>query len=241
MNSMKVDILAFAAHPDDIEISCGGTIRKHIDLGKKIAIVDFTKGELGTRGTAVTRMEESALSSEILGIHDRVNLGFRDGFFVHDESHLLEIVKMVRKYQPEIVLANTPKDRHPDHGRASGIISNACFLSGLMKIKTTLNGEEQERWRPRAVYHYIQDYYMQPDFVVDVTGYEEIKLKALKAFKTQFYDPQSDEPETPISGDDFFEFILARMREYGRPIGAEFAEGFVADRLVGINSFDDLI
>lgn len=238
---MKVDILAFAAHPDDIEISCGATIRKHIDAGKKIAIVDFTRGELGTRGTAATRMKESAASSKVLGIHDRVNLGFRDGFFVHDEFHLLETVKMIRKYQPEIVLANTPKDRHPDHGRASGIVSNACFLSGLIKVKTSLNGKEQEKWRPKAVYHYIQDYYMQPDFVVDVTGYEQQKLEALKAFKTQFYDPTSDEPETPISGNDFFEVIIARMRELGRPIGAEFAEGFVADRFIGVQSFDDLI
>lgn len=238
---MKVDILAFAAHPDDIEICCAATICKHIDSGKKVAVVDLTRGELGTRGTAETRLEESAKSSEILGIHDRVNLGFRDGFFLHDEAHLLEIVKMIRKYQPKIVLTNAPTDRHPDHGRAGKLVADACFLAGLPKIETSLDGISQIAWRPKAVYQYIQDYYLKPDFVVDVTGYEDRKLEALKAFKTQFFDPTSKEPSTPISGEDFFDFVFARMKEMGRPIGAKYAEGFISTRFIGVNSFDDLV
>ncbi len=238
---MKTDILAFAAHPDDIEISCGATICKHVDEGKKVVIVDFTKGELGTRGSGDLRMKESAEASGIMGIHGRENLGFRDGFFTHDEKHLMEVIKMIRKYQPEIVLANTPSDRHPDHGRASKLVSDACFLSGLVKVETSVSGIMQEKWRPRAVYYYIQDYYMEPDFVVDVTDYTEKKFEVLKAFGSQFYDPKSTEPETPISGDDFFEFIQARMKDTGRQSGVKYGEGFVTDRQIGIRSFDDLI
>jgi bacillithiol biosynthesis deacetylase BshB1 len=170
-----------------------------------------------------------------------VNLGFRDGFFTHDEAHLLAIVRMIRKYQPEIVLCNAISDRHPDHGKAGKLIADACFLSGLKKIETSLNGEVQTHWRPKAVYHYIQDYYLKPDFVVDVTGFEQKKIESIKAFKTQFYDPASAEPKTPISGEDFFEFLLGRMKEYGRPIGVEYAEGFTSSRYVGVNRLDDLI
>lgn len=238
---MKVDILAFAAHPDDIEICCAATICKHIHEGKKVAIVDLTRGELGTRGSGEIRLEESAVSSKIMGVHDRVNLGFRDGFFVHDEAHLLEIIQMIRKYQPKIVLANAPTDRHPDHGKAGKLVTDACFLSGLPKIQTSLDGEAQTAWRPKVVYQYIQDYYLKPDFVVDVTGFEKQKIEALKAFKTQFFDPASKEPATPISGEDFFDFVLARMKEMGRPIGAKYGEGFITTRFVGVESFDDLI
>jgi bacillithiol biosynthesis deacetylase BshB1 len=238
---MKVDILALAAHPDDVEISCSATILKHISLGKKVAIVDLTQGELGTRGSAEERLIEAQVSAKLLGLSDRVNLGFRDGFFTHDEAHLLEIVRMIRKYQPEIVLCNAISDRHPDHGKAGKLIADACFLSGLKKIETTLDGEVQTHWRPKAVYHYIQDYYLKPDFVVDVTGFEQKKIESIKAFKTQFYDPASAEPKTPISGEDFFEFLLGRMKEYGRPIGVEYAEGFTSSRYVGVNRLDDLI
>lgn len=238
---MKVDILAFAAHPDDVEISCAATIAKHIALGKKIAFVDLTQGELGTRGNAQIRLQESAASSAILGIHARENLGFRDGFFVHDEQHLLKVINMIRKYQPEIVLCNSPTDRHPDHGKAGKLVADACFLSGLPKVVTHLDNHSQKAWRPKACYHYIQDYYIQPDFVVDVTGYEHIKLEAIKAFKTQFFDPESNEPETPIARKDFFDFLLGRMKEMGRPIGAEYGEGFVSARFIGVNALDDLI
>jgi bacillithiol biosynthesis deacetylase BshB1 len=238
---MKVDILALAAHPDDVEISCSATILKHIALGKKVAIVDLTQGELGTRGSAEERLIESQTSAKLLGLTDRVNLGFRDGFFTHDEAHLLEIVRMIRKYQPEIVLCNAISDRHPDHGKAGKLIADACFLSGLKKIETTLDGEVQTHWRPKAVYHYIQDYYLKPDFVVDVTGFEQKKIESIKAFKTQFYDPSSAEPKTPISGEDFFEFLLGRMKEYGRPIGVEYAEGFTSSRYIGVNRLDDLL
>lgn len=238
---MKVDILAFAAHPDDIELCCSATLCKHVDLGQKVAIVDLTRGELGTRGTAETRMVESAASSEILGIHYRENLGFRDGFFTHDETHLLELVKMLRKYQPDVVLCNAPSDRHPDHGRAGKLAADACFLSGLPKIQTTQDGEEQKAWRPKAVYHYIQDYFIHPDFVIDVTDYIDKKVESIKAFKTQFYDPESKEPTTPISGEDFFDYLLGRMKEMGRPIGAKYAEGFLKTRYLGVKEFGDLV
>lgn len=238
---MKVDILAFAAHPDDIEISCGATICKHVDLGKRVAIVDFTRGELGTRGSGELRLQEAEKASQIMGIHARENLGFRDGFFVHDEAHILEIVKMIRKYQPEIILANTPKDRHPDHGRASKMVSEACFLSGLARIETNIDGESQERWRPKALYYYIQDLYQEADFAVDVSDYMDKKIEVLHAFSSQFHDPNSKEPQTPISGDDFFEFIKARMKDAGRSIGVKYAEGFIAQRLVGVESLDKMM
>jgi N-acetylglucosamine malate deacetylase 1 len=238
---MKVDILAFAAHPDDVEISCSATIAKQISLGNRVAIVDFTRGELGTRGTAETRASESLEASKILGIHARENLGFRDGFFVNDEEHLLKLIEMIRKYQPEIVLCNSPSDRHPDHGRAGKLVLDACFYAGLPKISTRIEGATQLAWRPKACYQYIQDYYLNPDFVVDVTGFEQVKIAVVKAFKTQFYDPNSSEPETPIARKDFFDFLLGRMKEMGRPIGAEFAEGFIAPRFIGVDRLERLI
>lgn len=238
---MKVDILAFAAHPDDIEISAAGTILRHIHQGKKVAIVDLTQGELGSRGTVDTRYEEAEEASRLMGLSDRVNLKLADGFFEHNQENLLKIVEQIRHFKPEIVFANSIHDRHPDHGKASKLISQACFLSGLVKIETSLNGEMQTAHRPKAVYHYIQDRYIQPDFVVDVTDFVEQKFDVIKAYKTQFYDPDSREPQTPISGEEFFEFLRGRLSEYGRPIGVKYAEGFTAERLIGVTDIFDLI
>ena len=197
--------MVFAAHPDDVELACSGTVLKHISLGYKVGIVDLTKGELGTRGSAEIRTAETKVASELLGIHIRENLGFRDGFFEIDEIHLLKVVEVIRKYQPNIILANAASDRHPDHKRAGDLVSRANFLSGLLKVQT----ENQTHWRAKAVYRYIQDNYMEPDFVVDISGFETKKLDAIKAFKSQFYDPNSNEPSTPISREDFLEFVLA--------------------------------
>jgi len=239
---MKVDILAFAAHPDDIEISCAGTLIKSIrEEGKKVAIVDLTQGELGTRGTIETRYSEALEASRIIGISNRVNLKLRDGFFRHDEESLRLIIEQIRFFQPEIVLANSITDRHPDHGRASKLVSEACFYSGLRKIETSFEGKQQEAHRPKAVYHYIQDRHIEPDFVVDVSKYAEEKMNAILAYKTQFYDPESTEPKTPISGKEFKDFLFARMREFGRPAGAEFAEGFTKERYIGVRSLFDLM
>jgi bacillithiol biosynthesis deacetylase BshB1 len=226
---MKLDLLAFAAHPDDVEISCSGTIIKHIQMGYKIGIIDLTQGELGTRGTFKTRKEESIKASEILGIHQRENLKMEDGFFESSEKNKRKIISAIRRYQPKIVLTNSIKDRHPDHAKASSLVSEACFLSGLPKICTELNGQIQASWRPEAVYNYIQDYYIEPDFIVDISNQIELKLKAIEAYKSQFYDPKSTEPETPISGEDFLEFIKARARNFGRLIKTEYAEGFTVE------------
>ncbi|MBN9295250.1 MAG: bacillithiol biosynthesis deacetylase BshB1 [Flavobacteriia bacterium] len=239
---MKVDILAFAAHPDDIEISCAGTLIKSIrEENKKVAIVDLTQGELGTRGTIETRYSEAMEASRIIGISRRVNLKLPDGFFRHDEESLRLIIEQIRFFQPEIVLANSITDRHPDHGRASKLVSEACFYSGLRKIETTFEGKQQEAYRPKAVYHYIQDRHIEPDFVVDISKYAEEKMNAILAYKTQFYDPESTEPKTPISGKEFKDFLFARMREFGRPVGVEFAEGFTKERYVGVKSLFDLV
>ena len=228
----KLDILVFAAHPDDVELACSGTVLKHISLGYKVGIIDLTKGELGTRGSAAIRSEETKVASELLGIHIRENLGFRDGFFEIDEVHLLKVVEVIRKYQPEIILANAASDRHPDHKRAGDLVSRANFLSGLLKVQT----ENQTHWRAKAVYRYIQDNYMEPDFVVDISGFETKKLDAIKAFKSQFYDPNSNEPSTPISREDFLEFVLARAKQFGRPINAEYGEGFTVERYIGVDN-----
>lgn len=237
---MKVDILAFAAHPDDIEIACGGTILKSINEGKKVAIVDLTQGELGTRGTIETRYAEAKEAAALLGISERVNLKLRDGFFEYNEQSIKKVIEQIRYFQPEIVLANSITDRHPDHGRASKLISEACFYSGLQKIETFHNGEKQLSHRPNAVYHYIQDRHIQPDFVIDITPFFEKRMQALMAYKTQFFQPDSVEPKTPISGEDFKEFLIARMREFGRPIGVEYAEGFTVERYLGVRSLFDL-
>lgn len=231
---MKLDILAFAAHPDDIEISASGTLIKQIKNGKTVGIVDLTQGELGTRGTIQTRYEEAMIASEIMGLHYRNNLKMADGFFEINAENRLAIIREIRKCRPEIVFANSITDRHPDHGRASKLVSEACFYSGLGKIETEIDGVKQEPYRPRVVYHYIQDQYIKPDFVVDVTPFVEQKMEALKAYKTQFFDPNSDEPNTPISGKEFFDFLTGRMTNFGRPIGVEFAEGFTVERFIGV-------
>lgn len=238
---MKLDILVFGAHPDDVELSCGATIAKEISLGKKIGIVDLTRGELGTRGSAELRDEEAADAAEVLGVTIRENLRMRDGFFVNDEKHQLEVIKMIRKYRPEIVICNAVDDRHIDHGKGSKLVSDSCFLSGLRKIETELEGEKQEQWRPKLVYHYIQWKNITPDFVVDVTGFMDKKVESLMAYKSQFYDPNSTEPVTPIATKNFKESILYRAADLGRLINTEYAEGFTVERYLAVNSLADLI
>lgn len=227
---MKLDLLAVGAHPDDVEISCSGTMLKQIASGSKVGILDLTKGELGTRGNTESRKTEAEEASKILGIHVRENLGFSDGFFANDKAHQLEVIKMIRKYQPDVVLANAPYDRHPDHGRAASLLRDACFLAGLPKIETKLNGELQSAFRPKAVYHYIQALHQEPDFVVDITPFIEQKLKSIRAFKSQFFDPTSPEPDTFISKQEFLEFIRARAIHFGVPAGVEYAEGYITNR-----------
>lgn len=238
---MKLDILVLAAHPDDAEISCGGTIAKHIASGKKVGVVDLTRGELGTRGTAEIRDQEAAASSKVLGLSIRENLGLRDGFFQNSEEDQLKVVAAIRKYQPEIVLTNAIHDRHPDHGRASELVYQSTFLSGLIKVETKLDGKVQSPWRPKAVYHFIQSLYIQPDFVVDVSEFWEKKIEALRAFKSQFYDPNSNEPETFISNPGFMKLIDSRGQELGYTIGAKYGEGFTVRRHVGVKDLFDLV
>jgi bacillithiol biosynthesis deacetylase BshB1 len=238
---MKLDILAFGAHPDDIELSCGGTIAKEISLGKKVGIVDLTRGELGTRGSASLRDKEAAKASKILGVSVRENLGFADGFFVNDKKHQIGIIKMLRKYQPEIVLCNAIDDRHIDHPKGSNLVSDACFLSGLIKIETALDGKQQEKWRPKLVYHYIQWKSIEPDFVVDISGFIDTKNEAILAYSSQFYDPNSKEPESPITSKNFIDSVNYRARDLGRLIGVDYAEGFNTERYVAVESLDKLI
>jgi bacillithiol biosynthesis deacetylase BshB1 len=238
---MKLDILAFGAHPDDVELGCGGTIAKEVAFGKKIGIVDLTRGELGTRGTAEIRDKESEAAAKILGVQFRENLNMRDGFFINDEAHQLKVIQMIRKYQPEIVLCNAVDDRHIDHGKGSKLVSDACFLSGLRKIETNFQGENQMAWRPKVVYHYMQWKNAQPDFVVDITGYNEIRVKAILAYSSQFYNPDSKEPETPIASKNFLESLNYRAQDLGRLIGKDFAEGFTVERYLAVNSLGDLL
>lgn len=238
---MKLDILVLAVHPDDAELGCSGTILKHIAEGKKVGIVDFTRGELGTRGSAEIRDKEATDSAKILGLHARENLKFRDGFFSNDEAHQLEIIRMIRKYQPEIVLANALHDRHPDHGRAGDLANDACFLSGLSKISTQLDGKEQDAWRPGLILQYIQDRYIRPDIIIDITPYMETKIASIKAFRTQFFNPDEDGPETYISSPDFFESVIGRAREFGKSIGTTYAEGFTSRKLLGVDSLFNLL
>ena len=238
---MKLDILAFGAHPDDVELGCGATIAKEISLGKKVGIVDLTRGELGTRGSANLRDLEAKSAGDILGISVRENLRFADGFFINDNRHQLEIIKMIRKYQPEIVLCNAIDDRHIDHPKGSSLVSDACFLSGLLKINTAVEGENQEKWRPKKVYHYIQWKNIEPDFVVDVTGFVEKKIDAVSTYSSQFYDQNSKEPETPITSKNFIDSINYRARDLGRLINVEYAEGFTTERYVAVENLDKLI
>ncbi len=237
---MKLDILLVVAHPDDAEISCGGTIAKHISLGYKVGVVDLTRGELGTRGTALTRAQEAMESTKILGLEVRENLGLRDGFFKNSEEDQLKVVAAIRKYQPEIVLANATHDRHPDHGRASNLVYESCFLSGLTKVETKENEWVQTAWRPKAVYCFIQSQYIKPDFIVDVSEFWEKKMMALRAFKSQFYDPQSNEPETFISNPGFMKLIESRGHEMGYSIGAKYGEGFTVRNMLGVDNLFNL-
>ncbi|WP_218599383.1 bacillithiol biosynthesis deacetylase BshB1 [Polaribacter sp. NJDZ03] len=238
---MKLDILAFGAHPDDVELGCGATIAKEVSLGKKVGIVDLTRGELGTRGSADLRDIEAANSADILGVSVRENLRFSDGFFTNDKKHQLAIIKMIRKYQPDIVLCNAIDDRHIDHPKGSNLVSDACFLSGLVKIETEVEGELQERWRPKLVYHYIQWKNVTPDFVMDVTGFMDIKKKSVLAYTSQFYDPTSNEPETPITSKNFTDSVDYRAKDLGRLIGVESAEGYTTERYVAVENLSKLI
>jgi bacillithiol biosynthesis deacetylase BshB1 len=241
--AQKLDILVFGAHPDDAELGAGATIAKEIALGKKVGIVDLTRGELGTRGSAEIRSREAERAAEILGISARENLEFRDGFFQNDPRHQMAVIRQIRKYRPDIVLCNAIHDRHVDHGRGSDLVSDACFLSGLVKIDTQLEGDDrwQEPWRPRNVYHYIQWKNLKPDFVVDVSGFIEKKLEAIRAYDSQFFDPNSKEPETPISSANFLESVAYRSRDLGRLVGVEYAEGFTVERIPAVSGFDKLI
>lgn len=238
---MKVDILAVGAHPDDVELGCAGTILKLINEGKKVAIIDLTEGELGTRGTAETRREETKLAMDILGVSERENLKMKDGFLSNSEEYQYRIIEMVRKYRPEIVLANAIDDRHPDHAKAAKLTSDACFLAGLPKVKTTLDGMEQEAWRPKHIFHYIQWKNIQPDFVIDITDFMEKKVEACLAYKTQFYDPNSQEPVTPIATKDFLESLTYRAQDLGRLSGVAYAEGFTTEKMIALKNFDGII
>ncbi len=238
---MKVDILAIGVHPDDVELSCSGTLLKMIDQGKTVALVDLTRGELGTRGSGELRTQEALAAAKVMGISIRENLDIRDGFFKYTDENLLKIAKVIRKYQPEIVLANAVSDRHPDHGRASKLTSDACFLAGLLKIEILdEKGKAYDRWRPKAVYHYIQDHHLTPDFVVDITEYMDKKMESIFCYKSQFHNPDSNEPESPISSENFIESVKAKCRVYGRPLSYDFAEGFTVERTIGVESLFDL-
>ncbi|MFZ2907203.1 MAG: bacillithiol biosynthesis deacetylase BshB1 [Cyclobacteriaceae bacterium] len=239
---MKLDLLVLAAHPDDAELGCGGTVAKHVKMGHKVGVVDFTRGELGTRGTIETRASESAESSKILGLTIRENLGLPDGFFKNDKDHQLEVIRAIRRYQPEIVLANAVYDRHSDHGKGASLAYDSCFLSGLAKVETwDEHGKKQDAWRPKTVYHYIQSLLIEPDFVVDITDHWQTKIDSVKAFKTQFFDPQSNEPQTYISSPEFLRMVEARAIEFGHAIGARYGEGFTVRRYPGVKNLFDLI
>lgn len=237
---MKLDILVLSAHPDDAELGCGGTMIQAASRGQQVGIIDLTRGELGTRGTVEIRRQEAGNALDIMGLALRENLAFRDAFFINDEAHQLAMIRVIRKYQPEIILAAAPHDRHPDHPRASKLIVEACFLSGLVKVATDLDGAEQDPWRPKALYHYIQSTYLDPDFVVDISDHWETKMKAVKAYKSQFFNGGKD-PETYISNPRFLKMIEARAVELGNSIGVDYGEGFLAERNLGIRDFFDLL
>jgi len=238
---MKLDILAFAAHPDDEELSCSGTLLHHKSLGKKIGIADLTRGEMGTRGTPETRRMEAAAASKILDLDMRENLGFEDCFFKNDKEHKMKVVSIIRKYQPEIVLANAVTDRHPDHARAAQLISESCFLAGLKKVESSFQNKSQNTWKVKALYHYVQDRYIKPDFIVDISKWYEKKMESIMAYKSQFYNPESKEPATPISSKEFIEFLESRNIEMGRNIGTHYGEGFTTSRISGVKDLFDLI
>jgi bacillithiol biosynthesis deacetylase BshB1 len=240
--SNKLDFLAFGAHPDDVELGCGATLAKLVSQGKKVGIVDLTRGELGTRGSAEIRTKETKEASKILGISTRENMDFKDGFFRNDEEHQLKIIQVIRKYQPDFVFCTAPDDRHIDHPKGSQLVVEASFLSGLSKIVTYDSlGNTQKQWRPKNIYHYIQWKNLDPDFIFDVSGFHNAKMNAVKCYSSQFYDPKSKEPETPISTKNFLDFIQSRANDFGRLIGVEHGEGFISNRKLGFSSFDELI
>jgi bacillithiol biosynthesis deacetylase BshB1 len=243
---MKLDILAIAAHPDDVELGCSGAILMEINNGKKVGIVDLTQGELGTRGTMETRQKEAASAAKALGVTIRENLKMDDGFFQNDREHQLKLIKAIRKYQPEIILGNAPEDRHPDHGRAARLISDSAFLSGLIKIETKDNeGKPQQAWRPKYVFHFIQDRYLVPSFVIDITDVFDGKMESISCFASQFYvnapADDEDEPQSYISTPDFLESVVARARMMGKRIGVKYGEGFITEKSIGFRNFDSLI
>jgi bacillithiol biosynthesis deacetylase BshB1 len=237
---MKLDILVIAAHPDDAELSSGGTIISNVAKGRKVGIVDLTRGEMGTRGTPEIRLQEATAAAEIMGVSVRDNLAFEDAFFINDREHQLAIVKKIRTYRPDIVIANAVSDRHPDHGKGSALISQACFIAGLKRVETIVDGKDQEAWRPKNVYHMIQSNFIDPDFVVDVSEYWEQKMDAVRAYKSQFFDPNSDEPDTFISTPAFMNLIESRGVEMGQPVGFKYAEGFTIEKRMGIKDLFEL-
>jgi bacillithiol biosynthesis deacetylase BshB1 len=238
---MKLHILAIAAHPDDIELSCGGTLIKHIQAGQSVGILDLTQGELGTRGSAETRHEEARKAAEVMGVKVRENARMADGFFRNDEEHLMRIIPYIRQYRPEIVIANAISDRHPDHGRGGRLIADACFFAGLRKIATTWHDEAQEPWRPKRVYHMIQDRLVEPTFIVDISDSFEKKMEAIRCYKSQFHDPGSDEPVTYIATEHFLNLIAYKDALAGKKIGVAYGEGFVTENIPGISSLDNLL
>ena len=238
---MKLNVLAIGVHPDDVELSCAGVLLLEKNNGNKTGIIDLTQGDLGTRGSVITRTEEAARAASILSVDIRENLLMADGFLQNDKAHQLKIVESIRKYQPEIILCNATEDRHPDHGKGARLVADATFLSGLIKIETFLNGELQLPWRPKYVLHYIQDRYLQPDFVVDITAVMDAKLESIKAYSTQFYNPGLNEPQTYISTPDFLESVIYRAKMLGKMIGVKYAEGFTSEKMIGIKSLDVLI
>jgi bacillithiol biosynthesis deacetylase BshB1 len=238
---MKLDILAFGVHPDDVELGCAGTIMAAIDQGKKVGIVDLTRGELGTRGTPATRTQEAAAAANIMGVSIRENLEMADGFFANDEAHQRKIISIIRKYQPDIILANAPEDRHPDHGRSAKLVSDAAFLSGLRKIETMHDGSAQNAWRPAYTFHYMQDRFIQPSFVIDITKYMDRKIEAVLAYGTQFNSADSSEPQTYISSPQFLETVKARALMLGKRIGVGYAEGYITEKIIGFSNFDAII
>ena len=239
---MKLDILAFGAHPDDVELSCAGTLMVEIGNDKRVGIIDLTQGEMGSRGTIETRYAEAAQAAKIMGITVRKNLKMQDAFFTNDKENQLKIIQVIRKYQPEIVLCNAPEDRHPDHGKGSSLLEDACFLSGLRKIETIDdNGSPQQAWRPKHLFHYIQDRYLHPNFVVDISTVHDKKIEAIKAYSTQFFNPNLNEPQTYISTPDFLEGVIYRSKMYGKMIGVAYAEGFISKKMIGVNNLDAII
>lgn len=238
---MKVDILAFGAHPDDIELGAGGTLIAHVHQGKSIGLVDLTYGELGSRGNKEIRLQEATKAKEIIGAVARMNLGMADGFFQNDEKHQKEVIRIIRHFKPEIVICNAPSDRHPDHGRASQLVNDACFYAGLTKISTQWVGKYQDAWRPRMILHYIQYYDLKPTILVNISAFIDLKMQCIKAHQSQFYNPNSSEPQTLISQPEFLDNVINRAAYYGQYIGAKYAEGFITQRIPGVNNLFDLI